>query len=54
MVILKIGTTYPQNYKKVQTDLTTMAYNTAVSALMILANSFDAEDKITKEDYHCY
>ena len=38
--------------KKVQTDLTTMAYNTAVSALMILANSFDAEDKITKEDYH--
>ena len=38
--------------KKVQTDLTTMAYNTAVSALMILANSYDDEKQITKEDYH--
>ena len=38
--------------KKVQTDLTTMAYNTAVSALMILANSYDDETSITKEDYH--
>ncbi len=38
--------------KKVQNDLTTMAYNTAVSALMILANNYDDKDNITKEDYH--
>lgn len=38
--------------KKVQTDLTTMAYNTAVSALMILANSYDDEESITKDEYH--
>lgn len=38
--------------KKVQNDLTTMAYNTAVSALMILANSYDDEKSITKDEYH--
>ncbi len=38
--------------KKVQNDLTTMAYNTAVSALMILANSYDNEKSITKDEYH--
>lgn len=38
--------------KKVQNDLTTMAYNTAVSALMILANSYDDEKNITKDEYH--
>lgn len=38
--------------KKVQTDLTTMAYNTAVSSLMILANSYDDEESITKDEYH--
>ncbi len=37
--------------KKVQADLTTMSYNTAVSSLMILANSMDDEKSITKEDY---
>ena len=38
--------------KKVQGDLTRMAYNTAVSSLMILANSFEEATSITKEDYH--
>ena len=38
--------------KKVQTDLTTMAYNTAVSSLMILTNSMDDLKSITKDDYH--
>ena len=38
--------------KKVQNDLTTMAYNTAVSSLMILANSMDEQKTITKDDYH--
>ncbi len=36
--------------KKVTQDLTGMAYNTAVSALMILANEYDAKE-ITKKDY---
>jgi len=38
--------------KKVQNDLKTMAYNTAVSSLMILANSMDEQKSITKDDYH--
>ena len=38
--------------KKVQNDLSTMAYNTAVSSLMILANSLDEMPEVTKEDYH--
>ena len=38
--------------KKVQNDLNAMAYNTAVSSLMILANSMDDRKSITKEDYH--
>ena len=38
--------------KKVQNDLNTMAYNTAVSSLMILANSMDDKKSITKDDYH--
>ena len=38
--------------KKVQCDLTRMAYNTAVSSLMILANNFEEASSITKEDYH--
>ena len=48
----KLESIIHKTIKKVQTDLSNMSYNTAVSALMILANSFDAEDKITKEDYH--
>ena len=38
--------------KKVQNDLSSMAYNTAVSSLMILANSLDEMPEVTKEDYH--
>jgi len=38
--------------KKVQNDLNTMAYNTAVSSLMILANSYDDKQSITKDEYH--
>jgi leucyl-tRNA synthetase len=38
--------------KKVQNDLTSMAYNTAVSSLMILANSFDEKQVVTKGEYH--
>ena len=41
-----------KSIKKVQNDLQTMAYNTAISTLMILANNFDELDSITNEDYH--
>ena len=37
--------------KKVQEDLRNMGYNTAVSALMILANAYDDLESITKADY---
>ena len=37
--------------KKVETDLQTMGYNTAISALMILTNSMENEKEITKGDY---
>ena len=37
--------------KKVQEDLKTMGYNTAVSALMILTNAYDDQETITKADY---
>ena len=37
--------------KKVTNDLATMNYNTAVSALMILANEFDKSENILKKDY---
>ena len=37
--------------KKVENDLRTMGYNTAISALMILANQYDSCLYITKEEY---
>ncbi len=37
--------------KKVSYDLANMKYNTAVSALMILTNTFEEKDNITKKDY---
>ena len=40
-----------QTIKKVEQDLDNMAYNTAVSALMILSNAYSDADSITKEDY---
>lgn len=48
----KLESIIHKTIKKVQNDLTTMAYNTAVSSLMILANSFDEMPSITKTDYH--
>ena len=41
-----------KSIKKVQNDLVTMSFNTAISTLMILANSYDEMTNITKEDYH--
>ena len=40
-----------QSIKKVTYDLTHMAYNTAVSTLMILLNKYEEFDHITKRDY---
>ena len=37
--------------KKVNEDIDTMNYNTAVSALMILANSYESHNEISKKDY---
>lgn len=37
--------------KKVEEDINTMNYNTAVSALMILSNEYEKHDNITKKDY---
>jgi leucyl-tRNA synthetase len=48
----ELESTIHKTIKKVQNDLNTMAYNTAVSALMILANSMDDKKSITKDEYH--
>ena len=40
-----------KSIKKVEYDMTHMAYNTVVSTLMILANAFDEKDTITRGDY---
>ena len=48
----KLESLIHKTIKKVQNDLVNMAYNTAISALMILANSYDDQQNITKEDYH--
>jgi len=37
--------------KKVTEDIETMNYNTAVSSLMILLNSYDKQESISKKDY---
>ena len=37
--------------KKVEYDLLNMGYNTAIAALMILANNYDDKEEITKDDY---
>ncbi len=47
----KLESIIHKTIKKVQTDLTTMSYNTAVSSLMILANNYENQKEITKEDY---
>ncbi len=41
-----------KSIKKVTYDLEHLAYNTAISALMILVNEFDSKNEITKDDYH--
>ncbi len=43
-----------QTIKKVDEDLDNMKYNTAVSALMILLNEFDAKETISRKDYHTF
>ena len=48
----ELESTIHKTIKKVQNDLTVMAYNTAVSSLMILANSMDDKKSITKDEYH--
>lgn len=40
-----------QTIKKVENDIKTMNYNTAVSALMILSNKYEEKENITKADY---
>ena len=40
-----------KSIKKIETDLTSMGYNTAVSTLMILLNAMEDEKSITKKDY---
>ncbi len=40
-----------KSIKKVQNDLCSMGFNTAISTLMILANKYDEKDHITKKDY---
>ena len=40
-----------KSIKKVEHDLNNMGYNTAIAALMILANNYDAKEEITKKDY---
>jgi leucyl-tRNA synthetase len=41
-----------KSIKKVENDLCNMAYNTAVSTLMILTNAYLEKESITKDDYH--
>ena len=48
----ELESTIHKTIKKIQNDLNTMAYNTAVSSLMILANSMDDKKSITKDEYH--
>ena len=40
-----------QSIKKIENDLQTLRFNTAVSQLMILANAYDESETITKKDY---
>ena len=40
-----------KSIKKVENDLVTLAYNTAVSTLMILTNAYEDKGSITKEEY---
>lgn len=48
----KLETIQNKTIKKIEYDMSHMGYNTVISSLMILANAYDEEDSITKEDYH--
>ena len=47
----KLETIIHQSIKKVTYDLSHIAYNTAVSTLMILLNKYEESEHITKKDY---
>ena len=47
----ELETIIHKSIKKVEYDMTHMAYNTVVSTLMILANAYDERDTITRGDY---
>ena len=47
----ELETIIHKTIKKVEYDLRNMGYNTAISALMILTNSYEAKDSITEADY---
>ncbi len=40
-----------KSIKKIETDYDNLSYNTIISTLMILSNSYAEQDTITKEDY---
>ena len=42
---------FNKSIKKVEYDLTHLAYNTAVSTLMILTNELEKQDSLTKDEY---
>ena len=47
----ELETIIHQSIKKVTYDLTHMAYNTAISTLMILLNKYEEQEHITEKDY---
>ncbi len=47
----ELETIIHKTIKKVEYDLRHMGYNTAISALMILTNSYEAKDSVTEADY---
>ena len=47
----ELETLIHKSIKKVEYDLTHLAFNTVVSTLMILANAYDDQKEITKEEY---
>ena len=47
----KLETLIHKTIKKVTEDIEEMRFNTAISAMMILTNEFDKEEKVSKKDY---
>jgi leucyl-tRNA synthetase len=50
----ELETLLHQTIKKVTEDIENLRFNTAVSALMILANAFDKEPSITRADFETF